>query len=624
MKRIYLFTILILCGMAVMAQYSPAKVSKSVTLRDVLETPAVDNQCPFLNSGNPVVNTKAAMDVNVGTSGVYDMQSNNSAMEHVVCWPDGTIATAWIKSEVAGYADRGSGYNYFDGTTWGAAPAARIENVKTGWPNLCIWNGNGELIVAHNSTSNLVRSTRTTKGTGAWTQSNGPTGPIGSAGTAVSLLWPRAITNGTNHQNIHIICLTMPTGNGGVVYKGLDGALIYYRSLDGGTTWDKQAVQIADLDSIHYNGFGGDDYSWIEPHGDTIAFMQGTVYNGTFLMKSFDNGNTWVKQDVLPNYYGKKTATQIIPGFYGCDGTMAGAMDKNGVFHVAIGRMYNYQDASGSYWRPGTDGVVYWNSTQPHLDTAMMANLDSLDAHNHLIGYCASNAAGDSIVGFPYYKGAICNFPSVTIDKWNNIYFLWRGLTVGNPDPTPYNYSHLWGRAWFNGHSKMSPMVDFNSDFLYIFQEFAYPSVCKTIKGNTKLLTVCQTSAQPGSNVAAGTTYPPVPVHEVTFAYREILTSAFIPTDVPTTPAASKNFVGQNYPNPVKGTTSFLVNVEKPANVVVEVCNIMGQKVMSMDKGAVNSGSQKFTIDCNGLTSGIYFYTVKINGESYTHKMIVE
>jgi hypothetical protein len=58
--------------------------------------------------------------------------------------------------------------------------------------------------------------------------------------------------------------------------------------------------------------------------------------------------------------------------------------------------------------------------------------------------------------------------------------------------------------------------------------------------------------------------------------------------------------------------------------VVVEVSNIMGQKVMSFDKGLVNSGLSTYTIDGSQLTSGIYFYTVKINGESYTHKMIVE
>jgi flagellar hook assembly protein FlgD len=96
----------------------------------------------------------------------------------------------------------------------------------------------------------------------------------------------------------------------------------------------------------------------------------------------------------------------------------------------------------------------------------------------------------------------------------------------------------------------------------------------------------------------------------------------FIPTGV-STPAASRNYVGQNYPNPTHGTTSFKVSVDKASAVTIDVLNIMGQKVMTMDKGTV-SGVQNFTIDCTQLTSGVYFYTVRINGEAYTHKMIVE
>jgi hypothetical protein len=532
-----------------------------------------------------------------------------------------------MKADLASYADRGTGYNYYDGSAWGPAPAARIETQKTGWPNLNKFNGDGELVLSHNSTSNLVFYTRPAKGTGAWTQNLGPTGPIGSTGTAVNLLWPRAITNGTNHQNIHVIVLTMPTANGGIVYKGMDGALIYYRSLDGGATWDKQAVALPTIDSLHFDGFGGDDYSWIEPHGDTIAFLHGNTWNGTWLMKSFDNGNTWTRQDILTPYYAKSPSTDTIHRFYGCDGTMAGAMDKHGVFHVAFGRMFAAQGLDntppvwGTWWNAGTDGLVYWNSTMPALDTAMMVNLDSIDAHHKLIGYVAANAAGDSIIGFPYYKGSLSTYPNVTINENGDIFFLWTSLTVGNPDPTPYNYRHIWGRGWLHGETYWSEMQDFNADIFYFGMEFAYPEVGKELIGNNLLL-LTQTSTQPGSNVAAGTTYPAVPVHEVTFQFREIPTHLLV--GVQPKPAINNFYVGQNYPNPANGTTSFVVNVDKTANVTVEVSNIVGQKLMILDKGVVNAGAQKFTIDCSSLTSGVYFYTVKQGEKSVTKKMIVQ
>jgi hypothetical protein len=151
--------------------------------------------------------------------------------------------------------------------------------------------------------------------------------------------------------------------------------------------------------------------------------------------------------------------------------------------------------------------------------------------------------------------------------------------------------------------------------------EFAYPEVGKELIGNNLLL-LTQTSTQPGSNVAAGTTYPAVPVHEVTFQFREIPTHLLV--GVQPKPAINNFYVGQNYPNPANGTTSFVVNVDKTANVTVEVSNIVGQKLMILDKGVVNAGAQKFTIDCSSLTSGVYFYTVKQGEKSVTKKMIVQ
>jgi hypothetical protein len=152
-----------------------------------------------------------------------------------------------------------------------------------------------------------------------------------------------------------------------------------------------------------------------------------------------------------------------------------------------------------------------------------------------------------------------------------------------------------------------------------MFQEYVYPAVAKSIK-NDKILMLTQTSSQPGSNIKDAT----IPVHEVNFEYREIPASYWVMTGQDNKQAASSNLVGKNYPNPVKDMTSFNVKMEKAANVTVEVSNIMGQKVMTMNMGTLSNGGHKFTIDASQLTSGIYFYTVKIGNETYSQKMIVE
>jgi len=58
--------------------------------------------------------------------------------------------------------------------------------------------------------------------------------------------------------------------------------------------------------------------------------------------------------------------------------------------------------------------------------------------------------------------------------------------------------------------------------------------------------------------------------------------------------------------------------------VIINVTNITGQNLMTMDQGTVTNGAHQFTIDASQLSTGIYFYSVTINGQTTTHKMIVE
>ncbi|MCX7955150.1 MAG: T9SS type A sorting domain-containing protein [Bacteroidales bacterium] len=82
--------------------------------------------------------------------------------------------------------------------------------------------------------------------------------------------------------------------------------------------------------------------------------------------------------------------------------------------------------------------------------------------------------------------------------------------------------------------------------------------------------------------------------------------------------------VSQNTPNPAKQSTNLTITLKESANVNIVITNIVGQKVMLIDKGKLNAGKHTITINTNNLPSGIYFYTVNANGESITKKMIVE
>jgi hypothetical protein len=78
------------------------------------------------------------------------------------------------------------------------------------------------------------------------------------------------------------------------------------------------------------------------------------------------------------------------------------------------------------------------------------------------------------------------------------------------------------------------------------------------------------------------------------------------------------------YPNPVKDYAKVSLTLKQNANVTVEVTNLVGQQVMTLNKGNMTAGAQHFNLDATKLGSGVYFVTVYVNGEKFTQKLVVE
>ena len=80
----------------------------------------------------------------------------------------------------------------------------------------------------------------------------------------------------------------------------------------------------------------------------------------------------------------------------------------------------------------------------------------------------------------------------------------------------------------------------------------------------------------------------------------------------------------QNYPNPASDLTIVKVNIRKNTDLTIEVVNMLGQKVMTVDAGAVKPGMNQVELNVSNLTPGVYFYTVRAGDAKVTKKMIVE
>ena len=80
----------------------------------------------------------------------------------------------------------------------------------------------------------------------------------------------------------------------------------------------------------------------------------------------------------------------------------------------------------------------------------------------------------------------------------------------------------------------------------------------------------------------------------------------------------------QNYPNPFNSGTSIEFSIPRSTAVRFEVYDVLGRLVDSKDYGNKSPGSYRITYDAGRLSSGVYFYTLVIDGEMIaTKKMLL-
>jgi len=572
---------------------------------------------------NSYVSNKSINDDPVSSKTWYDLQTNSSMQSRVYLYPDMTLGTTATWSAVdTPFPDRGTGYNYFDGTAFGPEPNSRIESVRTGWPSYHPFGPTGELIIAHEAAGNLVMNTRPVKGTGTWTQQILPNAlPTG----VPSMFWPRAVTNGANHTNIHIIALTMPTGNGGVVYNGMDGALLYCRSLDGGVTFSAW-TQPPGVTSSEYTALGGDDYAFTAK-GDTLAYVYGSGLVDEFMMKSIDNGTTWTKTIIHSSPYNLGGTS---PGWFNApDGSSAIALDNQGFAHVVFGLQYDSAPGGNTYYYNRTaNGIAYWNEHMPMMDQSL--DWDTLARHHQIGGFLKDTlAAYFPIANMTMTNGrSLTSFTQLVIDNRDKIFLIFAGATT-LADANGNNLRHIFGRdgtlsgdtvKWSN-----DTIVDITGDWIqYNFSECTYPSVSPTTD-EFNVYILFQKDDYGGSYVQSltatnwvGQTIPSDNFITLLKWQKPIMVGVNDKHEKPTFS------IGQNYPNPAKGLTKVNVYMQNSGDLSLKVTNLTGQTLMSMEKTNVLAGVNEFVIDASKLPSGVYFYTVMQGDKSITKKMIVQ
>ncbi|MBN2891960.1 MAG: T9SS type A sorting domain-containing protein [Bacteroidales bacterium] len=543
----------------------------------------------------------------------YDLQTNASSAQRLVCYPDGKMSAVWIQyqgSSVLTAPDRGTGYAHYDGTEWvfdETSGNQRLEGTqRAGWGTL-MTNGTEEMNISHISSSNGLFCMSQTVGSAgsSWSRSDITSG-------TEPMLWPCTASSGDNYYAIAVDDYTANSSD-------IEG-LHFYRSPDAGANWSYEGI-LPEF-STHFAHAGGDNYS-IDARDDIVAIVYMGAYNDAILWKSTDNGDNWditVIGDMPDDGYNNfgaiydHNSNSVADTIISTDGSCDVVIDSDGLVHVVFSKGGHIDNEStgegdaGFYFYLLSDWVVYWNESYGEATwNESLFDGDRLEmAFNNLdtIGYSFDLDGNDTIWNFAAFAPngtSISSLSSIASSDDGYIFVAFQTVMDGdnyvNPNATPEPES-------FRGVFILTrtPEGEWLDPFLVSDNsgEWVFPNLAKNIvDGKVRLIT--QYDNEPGTYMDTRNDPEPDPITDNYIIYIEIPVTTL--TGVKEISANQLNI--NVYPNPA---TDF-VTVENVEGATISVYNTLGSLVETI----VADGNTT-TIDMANYAAGTYI--LKVASES--------
>ena len=655
MKKVFLLSLGLIMGLGAFAQNRVMKndVKEGVAYGQKVavgkEMPTEATSYAPQTSKSVVVNRWQDIDEVDAMWTTYDLQSNGYVANRMYQLPDGSVAVAATMSheENLTASDRGTGYNFFDGSDWNEQPESRIEPWKTGWPSIARWGDTGEILLAHGN-GHMQCFTREVAGEGDWQyRGNLPDYPEGYPYPSNYPTWPRVVTCG-EHNNVIIAVATLQQS---VSSDETDTRSCFWRSTDA-ENWTVSYGPLADLDLGYEVGyFSADDYA-MAANGNTVALLySGCLTNSVWMFKSTDCGLTWNATRVWEDpYEGISLSDPDLVYEDTLYRPMNGAIvvDNNGIAHVALNtfEMAHWADTDPGYYSyfygRAVDGILYWNDTQ-------VAPIQSPDGNPHHAarlwwpageGYVHMEADTTRWIGFiPMYydeNGSLIEWvndkyytdnyhqklwgasghPALSCDPYGNLACAFTSPCTKRLDGDFYHrsiYVSYYNVAEGYWHQVEDDLTDDDYNFMYLTAEALFTnSVLNTVNTGEYWFSF-QNDDEFGFAWGSDPTQAATTQNDIVVA-KVIADPEFLNT----TEVEAQDVVSAIYPNPA--TSYIVVNSAMSANATISFVNLAGQTVKSYNKN-LTVGENTINID---LESGVYFCTVNANGFNKTVKVVVK
>ena len=586
----------------------------------------------------------------------YDWQTNTAGKNLTMNFPDGCVGFAYVYSGNANHTDRGTNIAIYNPATdeW-TTSGGSIENHKTGFGCAARYGENGIVVVSRNPDTYTCEVYIIEDKDNLSYQSVEPIYILPGSQAEHNPHFPAVMCTGPNHNHIHILVTALDE----VTEEGQTNPFYYFRSMDGGQTWDEyRTIEWLGRDYAPQYGSGQDAYFIENNGGNELNIVVNTRRGDGAILTSYDEGDTWERK-----VYYQHPGIDVDFGDPSTDGTWffyprwtSAVKNNQGIVQLAYEFNAGSGDATSTSYYPGIGGVAFWSEDMPYRSTEYAqfgydpnnANapvngqpfvMDSAYIYQDIyaswplfsdgthvdegmlpeyFGYlCALTDDGDwesweDATAFliddrtlhgGYNCGCVAMPVLVTTPMKDLLVCVWIMMDENNMDDLGNYFFKLFAACSHDQGMTWSNPIHLTNNFLFRYSECVYPQAAIT---DNKLVITAQMDGSTDNSLLGD---DPDPSDNYYQGIVYDLNDLFGYDDVEENVASNTSI--SVYPNPASESMS--ISLSNSETVVIS--NMMGQVVMTFQ---ATSGISK--VDISNLSSGVYF----ISAGSATQKFVVK
>jgi hypothetical protein len=383
-------------------------------------------------------------------------------------------------------------------------------------------------------------------------------------------------TNGIGYKNIE--CLTSSGNN---LFAGTTNSGIYISS-DNGSNWIRKALENKYIYSLASNGnviFAGIDSGICRSSDNGNTWSLNTLSEFPSAITSIaTNGNevltAWQNLDAAQIFRSTDSGNNWIHARDVISNHTRIAIYQN-YYHISTGGAMPFFYYTSSNYGVNWSSIIMYTFGYPYcigvIGNYVYIGTQKYYTNDSVYGFCISSNNGNSWVMTSLFKRSI-----------NTIATSGNNVIAGTIDSGIYVSTNN-GQDWFKKNEGFPSLTSINS--LYIFNNYIY----------------------------AGCPY----------LWRRPLSELITGVNNINSEIPSSFSLLQNYPNPFNPTTNIKYQITNNKYISLKIFDILGKEVTTLVNEKQVAGTYEVSFDASNFSSGIYFYSLFVDGIRIDTKRMV-